>query len=96
MHLNVHSIIAQKIKSPLSVLVDSLQSHLSKDVFLSRKFDEFTKYRMSKFNNNIKTWILLFCLHLAESVLQRMPNAVHYLKFNAKSGVCTDVDTDES
>ena len=44
MRLNVHSIIAQKIKSSLSVLIDSLQSHLSKDVLLSRKFDEFTKY----------------------------------------------------
>ena len=35
---------SQKIKSSLLVLIDSLQSHLSKDVLLSRNFDEFTKY----------------------------------------------------
>ena len=45
MRLNVHSIIAKKIKSSqLSVLIDNLKSHVSKDVLLSRNFDEFTKY----------------------------------------------------
>ena len=47
---------------------------------------------MSKFNNNTKTLSMLLCLHLAESDLQRMPNAVHYLNFNAKSGVCRVTD----
>ena len=50
MRLNIHAIIAQnfkRLKSPLSLLIDSVasvQSHLSNDVLLSLNFDEFTKY----------------------------------------------------
>ena len=56
---------------------------------------------MSKFKNNTKTLSLLLCLHLAESVLQRMPNAVHYLNFKTNRAVYAGsslvyVNTDES
>ena len=85
MRLNV----AKKIKSSLSVLIDSLQTHLSKDVLLSRNVYEFTQ-SMSKLNNNTKTLSMPLSLHLVETVLQRTNNAVHYLNFNAKSGVCRE------
>ena len=48
---------------------------------------------MSKFNNNTKTLSLLLCLHLAESDLQRTPNAVHYW---VSTSSLVYVNTDES
>ena len=47
MRLNIHTKIAKKFNSSIAKLidgVDSVQSHLSNDVLLSRNFDEFTKY----------------------------------------------------
>ena len=47
MRLNIHTKIAKKLNSSIAKLidsVDSVQSHLSNDVLLSRNFDEFTKY----------------------------------------------------
>ena len=47
MRLNIHATIAQNFNSFIAKLidcVDSVQSHLSNDVLLSRNFDEFTKY----------------------------------------------------
>ena len=44
MPLNIHTKIAQKFNSSIAKLIDSVQSHLSNDVLLSRNFDEFTKY----------------------------------------------------
>ena len=67
MCLNVHSIVAQKIKSSLSVLI--VYNHTFLKMYF---FPEIltNSQSMSKFNNNIETLSLVLCLHLAESVLQ--------------------------
>ena len=65
-----------KIKSSLSMLIDSLQLHLSKDVLLSPKFWGIHKV----WANSIITSNTA-CLHLAREWPSAQANTGHYLKF---------------